>query len=51
MPLVDRAQLEVGLVARVVQVVLLVELGEEAVGAASVLVEVALAERRLRHAP
>ena len=48
--LVDRAQLEVGLQARVVEVVLLVELGDEAVGAGAVAVELAVTERRLAHA-
>ena len=48
--LVDRAQLEVRLQARVVEVVLLVELGDEAVGAVAVAVELAVAERSLAHA-
>ena len=46
--LVDRAQLELGLQAGVVEVVLLVELGDEAVGAGAVAVELAVAERRPR---
>ena len=41
-PVVDRAQVEVGLQARVVEVVLLVELGDEAVGAGSIAVELAV---------
>ena len=48
--LVDRAQLEVGLQARVVKVVLLVELGDEPVGAGAVPIELAVTERRLAHA-
>ena len=48
--LVDRAQLEVRLQPRVVEVVLLVELGDEAVGAVAVAVELAVAERSLAHA-
>ena len=56
MPLVDRAQVEVGLQARVVEVVLLVELGDEAVGAGAIAVELAVTERclgsrRLGYAP
>ena len=47
---VDRAQLEVGLQARVVEVVLLVELGDEPVGAVAIPVELAVTERRLAHA-
>ncbi len=50
MPLVDRSQLEVGLVAGVVEVVLLVELCEEAVGSLAVAVELALAGDWLAHA-
>ena len=46
MALVDRAQLELRLQAGVVEVVLLVELGDEAVGAGAVAVELALAGRR-----
>ena len=45
--LVDRAQLELGLQARVVEVVLLVELGDEAVRAGAVAVELAVTERAL----
>ena len=48
-PLVDRAQVEVGLQARVVEVVLLVELGDEAVGAGAVAVELAVGEGGLGH--
>ena len=48
--LVDRAQLEVRLQAGVVEVVLLVELGDEAVGAGAVAVELAVTERSLSHA-
>ena len=48
--LVDRAQLEIGLQARVVKVVLLIELGHEAVGSGPVAVELAVAERSLSHA-
>ena len=48
--LVDRAQLELRLQAGVVEVVLLVELGDEAVGAGAVAVELAVAERSLGHA-
>ena len=48
--LVDRAQVEVGLQARVVEVVLLVQLRVEAVGAGAVAVELALGGRRLAHA-
>ena len=47
--LVDRAQLELGLEAGVVEVVLLVELGEEAVGAGAVAVQLAVRERALAH--
>ena len=43
MPLVDRSQLELGLVAGVVEVVLLVQLCEEAVGSLAVAVELPLA--------
>jgi hypothetical protein len=50
MPLVDRSQLEVGLVAGVVEVVLLVELCEEAVGSLAVAVELAFAGDWLAHA-
>ena len=50
MPLVDRSQLEVGLVAGVVEVVLLVELRDEAVGSVAVAVELALADVCLAHA-
>jgi hypothetical protein len=50
MALVDRAQLEVGLQARVVEVVLLVELGDEAVGAGAVAVKLSVTERSLAHA-
>ena len=48
--LVDRAQLEVRLQAGVVEVVLLVELGDEPVGAGAVAVELTVAERSLAHA-
>ena len=49
-PFEDRLELERLLQARVVEVVLLVELGDEAVGAAAVAVELAVAERSLGHA-
>ena len=48
--LVNRAQLEVRLQPRVVEVVLLVELGDEAIGAVAVAVELPVAERSLAHA-
>ena len=48
--LVDRAQLELGLQAGVVEVVLLVELRDEPVGAGAVAVELAVTERSLAHA-
>jgi hypothetical protein len=46
-PLVDRAQVEVRLEARVVPVVLVVQLRDEAVGAGAVALELAVARRRL----
>ena len=48
--LVDRPELEVGLQAGVVEVVLLVELGDEPVGAGSIAVELTVTERALVHA-
>jgi hypothetical protein len=46
-PLVDRTQVEVGLQPRVMPVVLVVELRDEAVGAGAVAVELAVAGRLL----
>ena len=48
--LVDRAQLELRLQAGVMEVVLLVELGDEPIGAGTVAIELAVAERSLAHA-
>jgi hypothetical protein len=48
--LVNRAQLEVRLQPRVVEVVLLVDRGGEAIGTVAVAVELPVAERSLSHA-